>query len=151
MNRKAPGYLAAAGLLFLVACGDQTRSGRKDNGAAAEGLAGGFKAVAAATRDDTPQEKQEIQKKIEGQIAEFGDRLNELKEKAEKTAGKVKAELNEAIKDSEKKMAAAKRQLKRLKSASAQAWEDAKSRMKVAMDDLKQAYDRAVDRFKKSA
>lgn len=151
MNRNAPGCLTAAALLFLVACGDQTRSTRKDNGAGAEGLAQGFQTVAAATRDDSPREKQEVQKKIEGQLAEFGDRLKELKEKAEKTAGKAKAELNEAIKESEKKMAAAKRQLKRLKSASAEAWEDAKSRMKITMDDLKQAYDRAVDRFKKSA
>ena len=147
---KRLGYVVLIALLFLTACGDQKESRRQDTDAAAEYHGQGSNAIVAAANTGTLQERQQVQKRMESQLAELSDRLKTLKNDAQKTAGTAKTEANKMIKDLKKKTAAANQQLERFRSASTDTWEEAKSRMAAAIDDLQRAYDRAAERLKKS-
>jgi len=143
-------YLLAVALLFFSAWGDRAASGKDEINAIVGDRGQESNTDAKVTKTPTAQERREVRKQMETQLAEFADRLKALKAEVEKTGGKAKVGLQEAIKDLENKIALAKHELEKFKSAGADAWKNLKSRMAAAMNEVHKAYDRALDELKRS-
>lgn len=94
------------------------------------------------------ESKEAFREKIEGQLKEWGERLDELKGKAEKASTELKADYDKEIKELSAKSKELQKQLKEFIATSDDAWKILRKGMEKAADDLKTAFAKAKKKFK---
>lgn len=94
------------------------------------------------------ESKEAYRQKIEAQLKEWADTIEELKNKAGKAAGDLKAEHESDIKTLVEKKNEMQKQLKEFMSTSDDAWKIMKKGLEKAADDLKKAFSKARKKFK---
>ena len=92
--------------------------------------------------------KQSFQDKLEAQLEEWDNKLDELKSRAGEAKLKARAELDKRLEVATHKRAAAEAKLKELRKRSEIAWEDLKDGTLTVWDDLREAIERVAARFK---
>jgi DNA anti-recombination protein RmuC len=94
------------------------------------------------------QQKGEYQKKIESELADFAERIGQLKDRAESATGETLAQLRAKMGDLRERQRAAEGRLGQLKSSTEQAWNEMKDGLDRAVGDLRKAYESAAGFFK---
>ena len=94
------------------------------------------------------ESKEAYRKKIEAQLKEWGETIEELKQKAEKAAGDLKADHESEIQALIAKKNDMQKQLKEFMATSDDAWKIMKKGLEKAADDLKKAFIKARKKYK---
>lgn len=94
------------------------------------------------------ESKEAYRQKIETQLKEWAESIEELKKKAGKAAGDLKADHESEIKTLIDKKNAMQKQLKEFMATSDDAWKIMKKGLEKAADDLKKAFAKARKKFK---
>ena len=92
--------------------------------------------------------KEAYRQKIESQLKEWGENIEELKQKAAKVAGDLKADHETEIKTLIDKKNDMQKQLKEFMSTSDDAWKIMRKGMEKAATDLKKAFNLARKKYK---
>jgi DNA repair exonuclease SbcCD ATPase subunit len=93
------------------------------------------------------QQKDQYQKRIEAQIKEYDQKLDELEAKTMKVKQESRALLDQQMQSLREKQRAAHTAWEKLSASSGKAWEDMKSGMNRSLDDLSKAYRDAASHF----
>jgi hypothetical protein len=97
--------------------------------------------------DYAAQQKRDFVTKAEGELADLGTAMDDLKTRARSATAETKAKMDDALRTMEREKAQAEQRLAELKSASADAWQDAKAGFQSAMERLRQSYEKAKQDF----
>ncbi len=92
--------------------------------------------------------REAYRQKIESQLKEWGEAIDELKKKAEKAAGALKAEHEDDIRKLTAKKDELHGQLKEFMAASDEAWKIMRKALEKAAEDLKKAFGKARKKYK---
>ncbi len=101
----------------------------------------------STAKEYTLQEKQEYQKRIESQLADLSQRIDELKEKAKTAKQDAVVKLQAQMEALKKQKEVAEQKLSELRSSTSNAWGEVKDGVDKAMDNLKKAYENARSYF----
>ena len=93
-------------------------------------------------------EKDTYREKVESQLEEQREKLNELKVKAHKMSAEARGAAQGHIDELEKAMEVARRKLQELAGASEEAWEDIKEGAESVWLDLSKSAQKAWSRFR---
>jgi archaellum component FlaC len=106
----------------------------------------------SATEMTSPEEKMEkkkaYQEKIEGQLREWGAKIDELKARAETSKTELKMKYEKQIEDLRSKQEVVQQKLHEFKESGEETWEEIKTTIEKGMNDLKDSFDRAVSKIK---
>lgn len=105
-------------------------------------------ALPAALVDQAARKKEEYQRKLEAQLAEWSAEIDQLKEKADQAGADLKDEYLEQIENLRARQQDARENLARLQEAGDDAWEELKAGANRAWEALGQALQAARDKFK---
>ncbi|MDH3359229.1 MAG: hypothetical protein OEL55_00010 [Desulfobulbaceae bacterium] len=94
------------------------------------------------------ESKEDYRKKIEAQLKEWGEIIEELKNKASKAAGELKKEHESEIKTLVDKKNDMQKQLKEFISSSDDAWKVMRKGLEKAATDIKKAFKQARKKYK---
>lgn len=153
MRRIALLTLAAVflGLVFMVACSDQTDSVQSGKKVTAGDVKKEAQEALESAKTYTLQQKEAYQKQVEAKLQEYNRKIQDLQKKASSSASDLTAEgkekLDQVIENLKKKKQAAGEKLNELKSDSSKAWEAAKSGVDQALHELDKAYERVRSQF----
>jgi len=125
---------------------DEMLSGRAEGGQPAGASEKG--ALTSALGEEAARKKEEYQRKLEAQLAEWSAEIDQLKEKADQAGADLKDEYYEQIENLRAKQQDARENLARLKEAGDDAWEELKAGANRAWEALSQALQAARDKFK---
>ena len=125
---------------------DEMLSGRAEGGQPAGASEKG--ALTSALGEQAARKKEEYQRKLEAQLAEWSAEIDQLKEKADQAGADLKDEYYEQIENLRAKQQDARENLARLKEAGDDAWEELKAGANRAWEALSQALQAARDKFK---
>jgi gas vesicle protein len=133
-------------MLAVMACGQEEtpQSVTEDAKPSTSEVQRESKEAAAAIRDFTIEQKEELQAQVQQQLSSLDDKANHLQAKAENAGEDAKTQLNELSADLNQKLQTAKRHAEQLQNASTDTWNDAKNSLASAIDDVEDAYDKAV-------
>ncbi len=92
--------------------------------------------------------KEAYRQKIEAQLKEWAETIEELKKKAEKAVGTLKSDHETEIKTLVDKKNDMQQQLKEFMASSDDAWQIMKKGLENAAEDLKKAFNKARKEFK---
>ncbi|MBS3917888.1 MAG: universal stress protein [Deltaproteobacteria bacterium] len=94
------------------------------------------------------EKKKAYQEKIEGQLKEWGARIDELMAKAETSRAELKVKYEKQIEDLRAQQEALKKNLQEFKESGEEAWEHLKTGIEKNFDELKDSADRTISLFK---
>jgi TolA-binding protein len=112
--------LAALPLLFLAGCG---------NG------------------NDYSAERQAFQDRLESQIAEFNQQIQELRERSTETPGENQGQRDEAILELERQVEELESRLEEVRGADGDGWEGIKSRAEEAATEAEKSFQQFREKF----
>ena len=135
---------AAAAILILAACGQDEEPAEKVTAEEVKQEAGEA-AEAAATF--TQQEMDSFVEQMEGQLANFDAKIEDLQSRAESLSGEAREDVDQKLSALKDKRDQAREKLEALKSSSADAWEELKSGLQSAMFELNRAMENAAAEF----
>jgi len=113
-----------------------------------EGTVSGLKQKGSATTERAVVNLEKYAQKVEGQLKDWGAKIEALKSKADASKGEVKAKYLAQAEDLRKKQEAAKKKLQELKQSGSQAWGDLKTGLDQVLGEMKKSVKQAVSRFK---
>ncbi|MGD2278561.1 MAG: hypothetical protein PVH45_00520 [Candidatus Omnitrophota bacterium] len=91
--------------------------------------------------------KKAYQEKVEAQLKEWGNKLENLKIKSEKLGADIKVNVIEKIEDIKNKIQEQKKDLEQLKSADEQSMEKLKSKMEALAEGIKKGINDIMSKF----
>ncbi len=94
------------------------------------------------------EKKKAYQEKIEGQLKEWGARIDELMAKAETSRAELKVKYEKQIEDLRNKRETLQKKLLEMKESGEEAWEGLKSGIEKGLDELKDTFDQTISKFK---
>lgn len=100
--------------------------------------------VIAATRLDTAQQKEAIQRKVNTELVAIQKQLIALRGKAGEASASTRIALQNSVNELEKKKDAAKTKLEELWGAIDVKWNAMRARVRSALDELKNSYQEAL-------
>lgn len=86
--------------------------------------------------------------KVEGQLKDWGAKIDALKNKADGSKEEVKAKYLEQVEELRKKQESAKKKFQDFKHSGSRAWRDLKTGLDQVLEDLKKSVKQAVSQFK---
>lgn len=113
-----------------------------------EGTVSGLRQKGSETTEKAVKKIEGYAQKVEGQLKDWGARIDALKSKADVSKEEVRAKYLEQVEELRKKQEAAKKKLQDFRQSGSQAWGDLKSGMDQVLEDLKKSMKQAVSRFK---
>jgi uncharacterized integral membrane protein len=125
---------------------DEVLSAQAESGRTAGASAKG--ALTANLGEQAARRKEEYQRKLEAQLAEWSAEIEQLKEKADQAGADLKDEYLEQIENLRARQQDARENLAQLKEAGDDAWEELKAGANRAWEALGQALQAARDKFK---
>lgn len=146
--RKSAYIVFMGCLMVLLGCGSQDDSAKAKQAVTAGEVKKETKQAAEAAKEYTLQQKEEYQKKLEAQLKEMHQKIDEFAAKTAKAATDAKAKLQEQTDALHKKWEATEKKFKEMQKTGGKAWEELKSGTDAALDDLKKSYDDALSHFK---
>jgi archaellum component FlaC len=127
--------------------------GRSFKGGGEEGHPKKGGLIMSTTEMKSPEEKTEkkkaYQEKVEGQLKEWGAKIEELRAKAETSRTELKIKYEKQIEDLRAKQEAVQQKLREFKESGEETWEEIKTSLEKGLNDLKDSFDRTVSKIKK--
>jgi nucleotide-binding universal stress UspA family protein len=99
--------------------------------------------------DEKLEKKKAYQKKIEGQLKEWGAKIDELMAKAETSKAELKVKYRDQIQDLRAKQEIVQRKLRELRESGEETWGGLRAGIEKSLDELKNTSDRTLSKFKK--
>jgi nucleotide-binding universal stress UspA family protein len=100
----------------------------------------------------TPKEKSErrkaYQEKIEGQLKDWGAKIDELRAKVERSKGEVKLKYEKQMEGLRNRRETVQKKLLEMKESGEEAWEGLKAGIEKGLEDLQDTFDQTVSKFK---
>ena len=94
------------------------------------------------------KDKEAFRKRIEAQLDEWDERLDELRQKAREAGIEIRADFNAQIEALAEKRAALQGRLHELLAHTGSAWQDLRGGIEKSWDEMRKALDRISSRFK---
>lgn len=152
--KRLGAILAAAFLLILTACSNPKQPEvRLTNPTqpSAEKVQQKAKETVETAGDYAASKKQDYQSKIQSQLREFENRIDNLKAKSGDANEAVQAKINEQIQALQSKQNEIANQLNDLKRSGGNAWDELTNGIDTAMKDLQRSYEQALDELNQAA
>jgi septal ring factor EnvC (AmiA/AmiB activator) len=96
--------------------------------------------VGCTAQDQSASEREEFQRQMESQLAEFDQSIEEARNRATELSGDSRAQLEQTIAGLEEQRADLAARLEEMKAASDEEWEAFKPELEQASEDLQQAF-----------
>jgi hypothetical protein len=97
--------------------------------------------------DQIRRDKEAFRARTETKLAEWDQKMAEMRDRASKATGQAKADLEREIAAQKPKLEAARQELREIDAMTAEKWAEFKARSSKAWDDISSGFERAFSRF----
>ena len=103
--------------------------------------------LAAACQQGSEMSKNEYVQKMQAQLEELDQNIQNLKEQAANATGQAEKDLDRAAESLEMQRQQASQNLEEIKKTSAEQWEAMKTSLQDTMDQINKAYQQALEKY----